>query len=303
AWTKLDDAQHTRTCSVGGETETEAHTFDEDTTPASCTAAGKTVYTCSFCGYSYEETIPQLEHNWSAWTKIDETNHGRTCSVGGETETEAHAFSEETTPASCTAAGKTVYTCSVCGYSYEEAIAQLEHNWSTWTKVDETNHSRTCSVGGETETAAHTFGDWTVTTEPTTDKEGEEAHACTLCGYTETRSIPKLAPSVLTLTDNPAKEGKNVLAITVPYSRRGRVAATLIASEEGVKYTIDAKGSKVLKIGDDGKLTFVRLCPCHKTAVITATSADGQRTATCQVTIKYKWWHYLIWLIFGCLWF
>ncbi|MBQ7542926.1 MAG: hypothetical protein IJT44_11615, partial [Clostridia bacterium] len=129
--------QHIRTCSRCGETETEPHAFEEETTPATCTEPGSTFYTCTVCGYSYDEPIAQLEHDWSAWTSADENNHIRTCSVGGETETEAHAFDEETTPASCTAAGKTVYTCSVCGYSYEETIPQLEHDWSAWTKADE----------------------------------------------------------------------------------------------------------------------------------------------------------------------
>lgn len=37
----------------------------------------------------------------------------------------------------------------------------------------------------------HTFGDWVVTTEPTTNSEGLQMRECQVCGYQETQSIPK----------------------------------------------------------------------------------------------------------------
>lgn len=39
----------------------------------------------------------------------------------------------------------------------------------------------------------HKFGDWTVTKEATEKEAGEKEHTCTVCGYTETAEIEKLA--------------------------------------------------------------------------------------------------------------
>ena len=60
-----------------------------------------------------------------------------------------------------------------------------------WT-VTETEHTQKYSRCGKllTETGAHTFGDWTVTQEPTESEEGEQERVCTVCGCTETEAIP-----------------------------------------------------------------------------------------------------------------
>ena len=39
------------------------HSFRSDKTDATCTANGKTTYTCTRCGYSYDETIPAKGHS------------------------------------------------------------------------------------------------------------------------------------------------------------------------------------------------------------------------------------------------
>ncbi len=41
---------------------------------------------------------------------------------------EAHSYTSATTPSSCTAAGKTTYTCSVCNYSYSVALELAAHD-------------------------------------------------------------------------------------------------------------------------------------------------------------------------------
>ena len=40
------------------------HAYDSVTTPATCTAPGKTVYTCSLCKHSYTEDLPQTGHSY-----------------------------------------------------------------------------------------------------------------------------------------------------------------------------------------------------------------------------------------------
>ncbi|MBO5002535.1 MAG: hypothetical protein J6C66_07515, partial [Prevotella sp.] len=78
-----------------------SHNYSAETTNPDCVNAGKTVYTCTLCGDTYEESISALGHSYVA----------------------------QTTPADCTNDGKTVYTCSACGDSYEEAIGALGHNY------------------------------------------------------------------------------------------------------------------------------------------------------------------------------
>ena len=40
------------------------HIYDSVTTPASCATPGQTVYTCSVCGYSYTQELPQTGHSF-----------------------------------------------------------------------------------------------------------------------------------------------------------------------------------------------------------------------------------------------
>ncbi|MCI7109368.1 MAG: formylglycine-generating enzyme family protein [Spirochaetia bacterium] len=71
-----------------------------------------------------------------------------------------------------------------------------EHSFSKdWTS-DATDHwhAATCEhtkeVSGK---ATHTFGEWTVTKAATEEVEGSRARSCTVCGYTATEAIEKLA--------------------------------------------------------------------------------------------------------------
>ena len=92
--------------------------------------------------------------------------------------------------------------CEVCGERYGD-IDRSNHADGCvpeWT-VTETEHTQKYSRCGKllTETGAHTFGDWTVTQEPTESEEGEQERVCTVCGCTETEAIPvaeaKASPS------------------------------------------------------------------------------------------------------------
>ena len=92
----------------------------------------------------------------------------------------------------------------------------------------------------------------------------------------------------------------NQIEITVPYARRGKIATTLTASEEGVTYT--SSNPKLLKVDENGNVTFARMCIFCHSATITAKTADG-KTATCKVNLSLKWWHYILWVLLGSFWF
>ncbi|MCR5816169.1 MAG: fibronectin type III domain-containing protein, partial [Ruminococcus sp.] len=137
-----DEGVQTRTCSVCGKEETQpvakttTHTFSDwdTTTPATCKDEGVQTRTCSVCGK--EETQPVAKtttHTFSDWntttpaTCKDEGVQTRTCSVCGKEETQpidktAHSYTSKTIAPTYSAHGYTLYTCSVCKYSYKGDI-------------------------------------------------------------------------------------------------------------------------------------------------------------------------------------
>ena len=72
------------------------HAYDSAQTPATCTADGSIVYTCSRCGESYTETLKALGHEMGEWIV--------------------------TVPASCNADGVQRRTCLRCDYSETETL-------------------------------------------------------------------------------------------------------------------------------------------------------------------------------------
>ena len=69
-----------------------------------------------------------------------------------------------------------------------------EHTYSdSWTK-DATHHWHASTCGHEVTEgkAAHSFGDWEITKEPTEEETGSREKSCTVCGYKVTEAIEKL---------------------------------------------------------------------------------------------------------------
>jgi len=170
----------TRICTGCSYTETEnvpktEHTYTTVVTPSTCTDRGYTTYTCE-CGASYvsnyTDILPHTMGDWEVTTAPTCTAEGiktRICTGCSYTETESvpkteHTYTAEVTLPTCTDRGYTTYTCE-CGDTY---------------------------IGDYTETVPHTMGDWQITAEPTETSEGEKIRACTVCGHTETVSIPAL---------------------------------------------------------------------------------------------------------------
>lgn len=69
------------------------------------------------------------------------------------------------------------YSCDVCGKLFADAEGTTEI---------------TDVVDPAT---GHTWGEWTVKTEPTETEEGVSERVCTACGEVETKAIPMLEPS------------------------------------------------------------------------------------------------------------
>ncbi len=109
-------------------------------------------------------------------------------------------------------------TPDVCDHEYGEAV------------VEDCVPTYTCTKCGETKSdpANHSFGDWTVSKEATSDAAGEEKKTCSECGYEEVREIAKL----------PETKKDNTLLIVIA------VVAVLIVAVVVVIIIIVAASSK-----------------------------------------------------------
>ena len=83
--------------------------------------------------------------------------------------------------------------CEVCKAEYGEKAPEnhaegCELEWV----VTETEHEQKYSLCGKVTTAKekHTFGDWTITQRPTSNRDGEKERICQICQYKEAKTIP-----------------------------------------------------------------------------------------------------------------
>lgn len=202
----------TRTCTLCKASEDEVipatgnHTWGDWTVTkeATCTEAGSQSHICSVCGDTAEEEIPVIAHQFASEWSTDESNHWHVCTVcGAEEDKAAHTKNGGvvTTKPTETAEGERTFTCTVCDYTWTEVIPAIghQHSFSDQWSSDETNHWHACSGCAEQiEKAAHSFGDWTVTTAPTCTEVGSRKHTCSECGYTAEEEIPVTAHQFVT---------------------------------------------------------------------------------------------------------
>jgi len=93
----------------------------------------------------------------------------------------------------------------------------------------------------------------------------------------------------------------NSTALSMNYKATAKLTATVTpdnATNKAVTWKSD--NEKVATVDADGNVKAVG----RGTAKITATTEDGQHTATCEVKIKYAWWQWLIVIfLFGWIWY
>ena len=162
---------------------------------ATCTARA----ICETCGASYGELDPENHaelNGFDYWTDPEDlSKHVKAYDCcGAEVATEGHTYENgecKFCGADCvhtggTATCKDKAVCTLCGLPYGEV--------STEAHVYDNACDNACNGCGATRTVTHTFGDWTVTTAPTTEAKGVETRSCSVCKATETRDIAQLAP-------------------------------------------------------------------------------------------------------------
>ncbi len=132
-------------------------------------------------------------HSYGAWTESG-TGHKQTCSICRDEKTANHTWNagSVTKPASCKEAGEKTFTCTTCNATKTEPVAKTEnHNYGSWTKVNDTTHKHICSVCQKEETANHSWNNGTVTKPASCMGTGEKTFTCTTCSATKTEPVAK----------------------------------------------------------------------------------------------------------------
>ena len=159
--------------------------------PATCTTDGLTDgKCCSVCGeiLASQAQIPAGEHLYGDWVTTQRPT--------------------------CTQTGLRTRSCVTCGDTQQETLDMLPHSVAVLKPV-----AATCNTPGLTEgiycpgcqlvlteqqqieATGHSFDDWTVKTQATTESEGEEIRTCANCTEQESRPVVKLEVNTENNTD------------------------------------------------------------------------------------------------------
>ncbi|MCD7733285.1 MAG: hypothetical protein LUH56_07600 [Oscillospiraceae bacterium] len=210
-FTCLNDSSHTM--------EVDA-TVTSETTDATCTEVGKTVYTATATlnGVTYTDTVTVAidiidhtygEPEWTwVWSETEQTytvTAKFTCTVCGGTDTETALVTSDTTNATCTATGSTIYTAVVdmdgTAYSGTKTVELPMIPHTEGEAVTENEVAATCTTDGSYDTVVYCsvcgeeLSRETVTVPATglhnyeltyTDPDtGDKTYTCSVCGETK----------------------------------------------------------------------------------------------------------------------
>ena len=215
-----------RTCDCGAE-ESENGTVTAETTEATCTEAGYTVYTATFTNTAFvkqEKTVAgeeKLGHDWSAasytWSEDNasctaERSCGRTdCGV---TETETVTASKAVTEKTCTEAGYTVYTATFTNEAFETQTKTVDGEPATGHNFVVSGNAEggiacTCTACGESYSEATGSDDFEMTVDGNTpvfkvsDAEGYVGEEVTVT--VELNNNPGIVGAVLDMAYDSSK--------------------------------------------------------------------------------------------------
>lgn len=216
-WTKVDDNDHGKTCSICGGVAKESHAWGGDKVikEATCKEGGQVEQTCSGCSAKrIVPTDPTTDHEYGSVTKLDDTYHGIICSVCDDVQKETHTWSGETTKEpNCIDQGVTTYTCSGCNATKTEPIPvdPTAHNYGSCTKLDDKQHGKTCANCGDIQKEDHSWGADKVIKEATCKESGQIQQTCLVCFATK---IITTDPTTEHKYDNACDKDCNVCGVT-----------------------------------------------------------------------------------------
>lgn len=211
--------------------------------------------------------------DWEYYSKI---KHIRCCEGCDEKEYKNHNWNdgEIIEEPSHDEEGEIKYTCEDCDYSYTTEIDPEGHDWSNWTKLNDTHHKRSCSCGDE-ETETHNWNAGVVTKEPTATEAGIRTYACKDCSATKTESID---PDTIVVTGVSLNKTSETLKIGDSLSLTANVTPSNASNKNVTWSSFNSNIASVV----NGVVTANRA----GTATITVTTEDGGFVATCIITVE-----------------
>lgn len=180
------------------------------------------------------------------------------------------------------------YTCTLCGkyfvkvgedmveVDWEDISSPvLVHKWSDWfvktaTCTEEGGEMRYCALCGKTEhrgdpidALGHTYGNWTIVTNPTLESIGSATHSCTNdgCTHSETVDIPTLSDTATWTVKNTTQSTCTVAGNTVYTSMYGEVTVTLPLDEHTYGELIEEVSATCTAVGTKA---HYKCSVCHK---------------------------------------
>lgn len=277
------------------------------TTEPTCTSDGIKTYICE-CGDSYTEPILHKGHSTNDWTIVNETTctsdglkikYCSSCSQEVEREilpSPGHTSGEWviSNKAACTTDGIKEHFCATCKEVYEtETIPSTGHHkeWIVYSEGNctiATHKVKVCSICEEElesiyiPAPGHNYGVWTTTIVATVDSEGKEARTCANCSSTEERTLPTLE---FTISET---------SLSMIYKDSGKL------STNSSNVTWSTTNSDVATVDSDGNIQAVG----DGTATIIATNNATGKTVSCEISVSYTWWQWIIRiLLFGFIWY
>ena len=197
---KYDEHSHFDLCECGKKENEEAHYFSDAIIVVSyptCTTEGIEEYTCVFCKYKEQRTIPALGHKYSDWEVVADPT--------------------------CITKGQAKRVCTVCGVEEFKDIDYAAHNSTPYTDVtaDCTHEGHIggsyCSICKDElepstiiEKTPHAFGEWETTITPDCIHKGQAKRICSNCNYEDYKELDYTDHTPVSYTDEPStctKEG------------------------------------------------------------------------------------------------
>lgn len=151
-------------------------------------------------------TVTCAVHIFGNFTKVSDTQHGRTCSACGYRELADHSWDSGSIikAANCRESGLSEHTCIVCGAKASNTLPQTaNHTFGAYTVTKAATctqngeETATCSTCGKTNVKAvnatgHQFSKWTNEKEPTCTEKGVKKRVCSKCKAEEKQNINAL---------------------------------------------------------------------------------------------------------------